>query len=55
MSINEEKTTNERCDMPKYLILEKRLETFYERPIEEIYVESDQEVDVGIPVGMEQC
>lgn len=55
MLADETKRMNERCDKHKYLNLQERLETFYERPIEEIYVESDQEVDVGIPVGMEQC
>lgn len=54
MLIDEEKTTNERSDKPKCLILQKRLETFYKKPIKEIYVESTQEVDAGEPVGNEQ-
>lgn len=54
MLTDEEKTMNERGDKPKYFNLQKRLETFYKRPIEEIYVESIQEVDVGDPVGNEK-
>lgn len=37
----------------KYVNLQETLETFYKRPIDEIYVESTQEVDVGDPVGNE--
>lgn len=44
----------EKINTPKYLNLKERLESFYEKPIEEIYVESTQEVDVGDPVGKEQ-
>ena len=32
---------------PKYLNLKERLEAFYNKPIDDIYVESSQEVDVG--------
>ena len=39
---------------PKYLNLAERLEAFYNKPIDDIYVESSQEVDVGAPVGEEQ-
>ncbi len=35
------------------LDLKERLETFYKRPIDEIYVENTQEVDVGAPKGNE--
>lgn len=38
---------------PKYLNLKERLEAFYNKPIDDIYVESSQEVDVGIHVGNE--
>lgn len=38
----------------KYKNLTERLEAFYNKPIDEIYVESTQEVDVGAPVGDEQ-
>ena len=44
----------EKINKPKYLNLKERLESFYKRPIDEIYVESTQEVDVGNPVGDEQ-
>jgi antitoxin MazE len=43
----------EKINEPKYLSLTERLETFYKRPIEEIYVKSTQEVDVGTPKGNE--
>ncbi len=33
--------------------LKERLETFYQKPIDEIYVESSQEVDTGKPTGKE--
>ena len=36
---------------PKYLTLKERLEAFYNKPIDDIYVESSQEVDVGTHVG----
>ena len=48
------KMTIEKINKPKYLNLQERLEAFYKRPIDEIYVESTQEVDVGDPVGNEQ-
>ena len=48
------KMTVEKVNKPKYLNLTERLEAFYKRPIDEIYVESTQEVDVGDPVGNEQ-
>lgn len=38
----------------KSLNLIERLEAFYKKPIDEIYVESTPEVDVGDPVGNEQ-
>ena len=48
------KMTIEKINKSKYPNLQERLEAFYKRPIEEIYVESTQEVDVGDPVGNEQ-
>lgn len=48
------KMTIEKIHKPKYLNLTERLEAFYKRPIEEIYVESAEEVDVGNPIGNEQ-
>jgi len=47
------KMTVEKINKSKYLNLTERLEAFYKRPIEEIYVESTQEVDVGDPQGNE--
>ena len=47
------KMTVEKINKPKYLNLTERLEAFYKRPIDEIYVESTQEVDVGDPKGNE--
>lgn len=38
---------------PKYLNLKERLKAFYNKPIDDIYVESSQEVDVGTHVGDE--
>ena len=54
INIYDGKMTIEKVNKPKYLNLTERLEAFYKRPIEEIYVESAQEVDVGDPVGNEQ-
>ena len=54
INVYDGKMTIEKINKPKYLNLTERLEAFYERPIEEIYVESTQEVDVGDPVGSEQ-
>ena len=47
------KMTIEKINTPKYLNLAERLEAFYKRPIEEIYIESTQEVEVGDPKGNE--
>ena len=54
IKIYDGKMTVEKINKPKYLNLTERLEAFYKRPIDEIYVESTQEVDVGAPVGNEQ-
>lgn len=54
INVYDGKMTVEKINKPKYLNLEERLEAFYKRPIDEIYVESTQEVDVGDPVGNEQ-
>lgn len=53
INICDGKMTVEKVNKPKYLNLAERLEAFYKRPIEEIYVESTQEVDVGNPKGNE--
>lgn len=44
----------EKINKPKYHNLQERLETFYKKPIDEIYVESSHEADTGVPVGNEQ-
>lgn len=54
IDIYDGKMVIEKINKPKYLNLKERLEAFYKRPIEEIYIESTQEVDVGNPVGDEQ-
>ena len=54
ISICDGKMTIEKVNKPKYHNLTERLEAFYKRPIDEIYVESTQEVDVGDPVGNEK-
>ena len=54
INIYDGKMTVEKINKPKYLNLQERLEAFYKRPIDEIFVESTQEVDVGDPVGNEQ-
>ena len=53
INVYDGKMTVEKVNKPKYLNLAERLEAFYKRPIDEIYVESTQEVDVGDPVGNE--
>ena len=53
ISIDDGKMIIEKINKPKYLNLKERLEAFYNKPIDEIYVESTQEVDTGIPKGEE--
>lgn len=43
----------EKINKPKYPNLKERIEAFYQKPIEEIYIESTPEVDVGKPKGQE--
>ena len=54
INVYDGKMTVEKISKPKYLNLTERLEAFYKRPIDEIYVESTREIDVGDPVGTEQ-
>lgn len=54
ININNGKMLIEKINKPKYLNLKERLEAYYKKPIDEIYVENTQEVDVGNPVGDEQ-
>ena len=53
IKIYDGKMTVEKINKHTYLNLTERLEAFYKRPIDEIYVESTQEVDVGDPQGNE--
>ena len=54
IDIYDGKMVIEKINKPKYLNLQERLEAFYKRPIEDIYVESTQGVDAGDSVGNEQ-
>lgn len=53
INVYDGKMTIEKINKPKYLNLTERLEAFYKKPIDEIYVESIQEVEVSDPVGNE--
>lgn len=53
ISICNGKMTIEKLNRSEYLNLVERLESFYGKPIDEIYVENTQEVDTGAPVGNE--
>ena len=53
IKIYDGKMTIEKINKTKYLNLQERLESFYNKPIDEIYIESTQEVDAGDPVGDE--
>lgn len=53
ISIYDGKMTIEKINRPKYLNLQERLESFYNKPLDEIYIESTPEVEVGDPKGNE--
>ena len=53
ISIDNGKMVIEKINKPKYSNLTERLEAFYKKPIDEIYVENTQEVDMGSPKGDE--
>ena len=53
LTIYDGKIIIEKINKPKYSNLKERLEAFYQKPIDEIYIESTQEVDVGEPTGDE--
>ncbi len=53
INVYDGKMTVEKINKPKYLNLQERLEAFYKKPIDEIYIESTQEVAVGNPKGNE--
>jgi antitoxin MazE len=42
-----------KIEKKKYDNLSERLEAFYGKPIDEIYVEPETEIDTGAPVGGE--
>lgn len=43
----------EKINKRGYNNLQERLEAFYKKPLDEIYIESSQETDTGVPVGEE--
>lgn len=53
INVYDGKMTVEKVDDQKYISLKERLEMFYDKPIDEIYVTSTEEIDVGDPVGDE--
>lgn len=53
VTVHDGKMVLEKAEKPKYLNLKERLEAFYGKPIDEIQVESTQEVDMDAPVGKE--
>ena len=53
INIDNGKMVIEKVGKPKYLNLKERLESFYQKPIEEIFVDSSEEIDTGDPVGEE--
>lgn len=53
INIYDGKMIVEKINKPKYLNLTERLEAFYKKPINEIYIDSTQEVDIGDPKGNE--
>ena len=53
INVYDGKMTIEKVNKPKFFNLKQRLEAFYNRPIDEIYVENTQEVDIGAPKGNE--
>lgn len=53
ISVNDGKMTIEKLNGQKYFNLKERLEAFYNKPIDEVFVENTHEVDMGAPVGEE--
>lgn len=53
INIDNGKMIIEKINNPRYLNLTERLEAFYNKPIDNIYVESTEEVDMGAPKGEE--
>lgn len=53
ISIDNGKMIIEKINKTKYLNLKERLEAFYDKPIDDIFVDNSQEVDAGAPRGNE--
>lgn len=53
INVYDGKMVVEKISYPVYKNLKERLEAFYQKPIDEIYVEGTQEVDVGTQKGDE--
>jgi antitoxin MazE len=53
ISVNDGKMTIEKLNGQKHFNLKERLEAFYNKPIDEVFVENTHEVDMGAPVGNE--
>lgn len=53
INVYDGKMTIEKIRNQKYLNLTERLEAFYQKPIDEIYVENTQAIDAGDPIGDE--
>lgn len=54
INIHDGKMIIEKADRPKYANLKERLEAYYNKSLDEIYIESTQETDVDEPIGLEQ-
>ena len=53
ISVDNGTITIKKVNKPKYRNLKERLEAFYNKPIDDIYIENTQEVDIGAPEGEE--
>lgn len=53
INVDNGKIIIEKINKSRYLNLKERLEAFYHKPLDEIYVENTQEVDTGAPTGDE--
>jgi antitoxin MazE len=53
ISIYDGKMMIEKISRPGYRDLKERLEAFYQKPIDEIYVDGTQEAEAGNPAGKE--
>lgn len=53
ISIDNGKIIIEKISKPKYPNLLERLEAYYGKTIDEIYVEDSHEIDTGVPEGNE--